>query len=356
MTKLKLSHSALNKYTMCGQLYKYHYIDKIRPKLTSSALPFGSAIDAAIESMLKNEDYIKAFIKKWEYGILVDGPCSISDNLYIQYLASDLDLDLLEKEDWILLDVVENKHDVAIAEAKSKIKTPFPRKKDKYVYNYACWLSLKRKGILMLKAFNEDIKPRIKEVIATQKYVKLINEEEDSVVGYVDLIAKLDDDKIYVIDVKTASKNYEEDSVRTSAQLASYCFSLKDEIKFNGAGFAVMHKKINKEEIKTCVECGHVSEGRHKTCPAKLNGKRCGGEWEIAYNYKATTQLILDSVPNKMQEAVVQNYDMANRAIKADVFIKDYAICNNMFGKRCPYYDLCHGKTINKEDFYFKEE
>lgn len=52
---LRLSHSQCSKYTQCPQAYKYHYIDRIRPKLSPASLLFGSALDAALNELLKPE-------------------------------------------------------------------------------------------------------------------------------------------------------------------------------------------------------------------------------------------------------------------------------------------------------------
>ena len=47
MSKVNLSYSAVEKYKFCPALYKYHYIDRIRPIQVGSPLPFGSALDEA---------------------------------------------------------------------------------------------------------------------------------------------------------------------------------------------------------------------------------------------------------------------------------------------------------------------
>lgn len=52
--KIQLSHSAAEKFNTCGAMYKYHYIDRIRPIAFGSALGFGGAFDEALNELLKS--------------------------------------------------------------------------------------------------------------------------------------------------------------------------------------------------------------------------------------------------------------------------------------------------------------
>ena len=64
----KISHSAWSKYLVCPKLYDLHYNQKLRPKGTTSALLFGSAIDAALNVMLlKTGDPYEEFKKHFEF-------------------------------------------------------------------------------------------------------------------------------------------------------------------------------------------------------------------------------------------------------------------------------------------------
>ena len=52
--KNTLSFSQLSKYATCAKAYDYHYNQKIREKTSSANLTFGSAIDDALNQILKD--------------------------------------------------------------------------------------------------------------------------------------------------------------------------------------------------------------------------------------------------------------------------------------------------------------
>src|ERR1700690_2666482 len=101
MSKVRLSHSAASLYQTCGKKYEYHYLNKLRSKTSSSALFFGSAVDAGTGAMLKNEgkDPNQVFTYLWTFADLNGTKTYLPTCTDIVYSDSDADSDLLEKSD-----------------------------------------------------------------------------------------------------------------------------------------------------------------------------------------------------------------------------------------------------------------
>lgn len=341
----RLSFSAVSKYLTCGKMYDFHYNKKLRPVNTGSALLFGSAFDKAIEASLSGSNDEEVFIKYWTSQNIKGLNIDLRFYDKIDYFKSDLDLDLLSLDDRAELDLYKPNSVSDIEEAISKVRqADFVRVREDVMayYKYACWLSLKNKGLLMLRAFDRDIRPRIKEVISLQRTVELANQEGDSVVGYVDMVVRLDDDRVVVVDLKTASKPYEENSVKLSSQLGLYSFALASEIPHDACAYAVIIKKPKKVYIKTCGVCGVVNTGSHKTCAEKVGSKRCGGEFNLETNFYCETQFIVDTIADRTKRMVVENFNEVNKALKADVYPRNLEVCTDYYGSLCPYFKLCH--------------
>lgn len=125
------------------------------------------------------------------------------------------------------------------------------------------WISMARKGALIIEAYAEQILPKIQEVFFVQKNIKLTNADGDSFVGVIDFCARWEDGKVYIFDNKTTSVKYKEDSVITSEQLSTYVEAMKDDIKIDGAGYITIPKKIRKQKLPLVpieVILGNISE------------------------------------------------------------------------------------------------
>ena len=75
----------------------------------------------------------------------------------------------------------------------------------------------------------------------------------------MDLIEEWEDGKTYLLDNKSSSVKYAEDSAKTGQQLPLYYYIKKDDYKLDGVGYIVMSKKINKNKVKTCKKCWNVN-------------------------------------------------------------------------------------------------
>lgn len=389
---IKLSHSGRSKWQQCGFSYKLHYLDKIRPVTFSSNLTFGSAVDAALNLLLEKKDEknalelaLQEFNKNFEQGF--DSQYNVVDlclNPNIEYGRYDFDGDLLEKKDWAeLFKYNANFYDMK-KDIESKIypkedseghkEDPVPwieiNEEDRMVYNYAVWKCLSRKGHILITQYYTDILPLIKKTLATQYAITLADGDGNELPGVVDLIAivhgdrlGLDYDPVVVIDNKTAAQAYKSDSVITSEQLAQYQATLNilaDDPehswnhKIDYAAFAVMIKKLDKNITKTCKDCGHVSNGSHKTCDNEVSkevtsrGKtsvktvRCNGAWDVEKEFFAKTQFIIDKISEEKEAEVLENSTTVKTCIEMGLFPKNYSMCKNVFGRPCQYLALCH--------------
>ena len=80
---------------------------------------------------------------------------------------------------------------------------------DKVFYNYANWISLVRKGVMMIEEYKRTILPQIDEVISIQKKVDLPNADGDNIIGFIDFTGKLKgEDFVRTCDNKTSGRKY----------------------------------------------------------------------------------------------------------------------------------------------------
>lgn len=364
MSNNKLSHSAMNKYQDCAKAFEYRYQKRIVSKYKSGALYFGSALDDALNVVLEDgpEKGKETFDKKWfaqpdnEYNVV-----KLQENEQITYSASDFDKDLLQKSDWAKLYAKITELDLSgdpiglfkdIAKEKSEKGWGNLKSEQRRYYNFANWLSLSRKGHLMLDEYIKNILPNIDEVLAVQKYVKITNPDGDIVRGYIDLVARWKDGSVVLIDNKTSSIEYEHDSVLKSPQLTLYKMILDRDPEWEHTiekcAYIVLRKGIKKDIKKICKSCGHIAEkgSRHKTCNNEVDSKRCEGEWDRQVKLSVDTQIIIDKIPEQVQDMVVENMTLINNSIKSGLFPRNFNACKKPWGL-CEYYDKC---WKNKDD------
>ena len=292
---INVSFSALDCFEQCSEKYRLRYKEKLSSEKIPSALFFGTAIDAAVElfllkkkqllsdrelDLLLTEDAYSVFDKtmKEQNGQLLER------NPLCEYFYSDFDANLLSAEDFKSLTKSYpsiTDWEEFFAYCKKYIKTHGELKTgSKIAFNNLCWLSLYRKGEMMLKAYERDIFPEIHEVFDIQKEVELINESGDKLRGKIDFIASFKDNPNvrHILDNKTSSEPYKEDSVANSVQLAIYC----EAENCDRAGYVVMEKKMRIKEPKarTQVIKDIISEEhKQKTfdiVEQKLNNIACG--------------------------------------------------------------------------------
>jgi len=346
----KLSHSSVNMFSDCSYKWKLHYQDKLRGNTASAALLFGSAIDKAVENLVIHKDLNKAkslFHNLWTDQEINGVKTNLQNNPDIVYANNDLDEELLPES----LNEFESAFRTTLSnvkERKNQVGFDNLSVEEKIVYNSANWEIAKVRGELMLDVVSDSILPKITNVLSTQEKIDLVNADGDSVVGYVDMVASWEGEDVPIVfDFKTSTRAYEEDSVKTSPQLALYVHALSDKYKTRKAGFIVLSKQIQKNRKKVCSKCGNDgSGGRHKTCAAEVDGKRCNGEWKETINPKAKLDVIIDTIPNRLEDIVLENMDATNKMIKNGIFTRNLNACVKPYG-RCVYYEKCHKDTEN---------
>lgn len=379
---VKISNSGMTRYSACGKSYEFHYIQKYRSLVKSSALCFGSAIDAGCNYMLENFDKrsepsslaeaIEIFKSTWTSQSDRDSQTKMTlrYSANIKYFKSDYDLDVLTDEDLIELGldspeaIIEYNNGRKIIDDELKangndwLAIPI---EDRLDYNEVNWFCLLRKGIYMLIAYHNEILPQFKSILTLQRYIELADEEGNLVNGIAEFVAELaSDGSICLVDNKSAGRPYEEDSVETSQQLALYYTILNIQATSNGewktpiknAAFAVLLKKMTKDKIKTCQTCGHVATGSHKLCDAKnASGQRCNGEWAVVTTTSGATQFVIGDINEAFGASVLENASTIVACIEKKIFPKNFSKCYDSYGGNCEFLALC---TKKDESSVFK--
>ncbi len=306
MQNNRLSFSAVEKFLNCPAAYKKYYIENMREKLTGSALIFGGALDKGLNDLLENkQDYTKSYEDLMNKTNLNGKQLDLSLTDLIQYGNQDFDMDILTQVEKDLLDLYcgtwkLKDHHQQLVQLKRQGELTGEALRE---FNYMSWLSLKRKGLMFLEAYKEQILPNIKRVIEIQKYFSIKNEEGDEFIGYIDFIAEYKDGRIVIFDNKTTSSAYKEDSARTSKQLASYLGALQ-ELGFN---FGTQNVYVGYIAINKTV--------RKKKEPL------------------VNIQVIIDKIPDQLVDSVFEDYDKVNSAIHAGQFPENYPDCSSKYGK-----------------------
>lgn len=206
--------------------YFLHYLLRLRPTESGSALFFGAALDEALNSLLNdkkegresNVEKAKAvFLKEFTMQTIDGVDRYLYDPGVVKFSKADLDESLLTKED-----------------RGSGLNLS--------------WCSMNRKGQILIEEYAEQVLPRLEKVLLVQHEINLTNEAGDTFTGIVDLVAQIDG-KVYLCDNKSTSITYAADSANESQQLATYYEALRDEYKLDGVMYITIPKKIRKRKM-----------------------------------------------------------------------------------------------------------
>jgi hypothetical protein len=349
-----LSNTKVDKYEDCQKLYKYHYIDRIRPYYTTSALVFGSAVDEALNELLKTRmkksgeilDYKQLFFGKMQYFNYNKKTFDVKNDDIVKYYKSDYMKELLNNAQLTNLSeyLQENGYEtinpiIVMDQLLKAVSTSKLDLVDQKFYDLCCYECLISKGLMMLEAFKTNLLPQIIEVTSIQDKIDIKDNDGNNIIGYVDFIAKLKYGGVYVCDNKTSSKKYSENSVKESQQLSIY----SEYLNINKGAYFVLNKKVRKTAIKTCQICGVITNGREKTCKEGGSGKkRCNGDFDIIYKLSIDTQLIKDEISEKFKDVTFDKIDNVLEGINNNKFEKTGVLKKCFFyGNKCPYYTRC---------------
>ncbi len=314
---MKLSWSSTQTYLENPRKFLLKYILKYREKTIGSALVFGNAIDKGLNILLttKNvqvaEEYAIEELTRYKLNGEV---LELNNTDKVIYSNSDIDLDLLEESqalgyEPVLAELLEAKRNEGLDPEQQRI------------FNQIANLCLKEKARMIIKAYNEQIMPNIKEVLFVQQPFTITNDINDEFIGFIDLKCVWDDGTIKGIvrfDNKTTSKKYEDNSVAESGQLATY--DVADDYSADYSGFIAIHKKIRKNKEP-----------------------------------RVRIQVIIDNVSQETIDKTFEDYDRVNMLVKRGEFPANCESCKiNKYNQRCQYYDICfhndYSNVIIKKD------
>jgi hypothetical protein len=347
---IRLSHSARGKHDHCPMMYKLHYLDKIRPLGSTSALLFGSAVDKACENYMLEKNQFKAkqmFKDEWKKVqdgfIEEDGSTTAVD-----YHSNDFDHELLVQPDNELI-----LKDTVYETVASLVKAG----EEKERIAYANWVSMYRKGIMLVKTFIEWVDENVETVLEAQTAIELEDDEGNKVTGLADFVIKIHGyDHPILVDLKTAGRYYERGSVKESEQLALYYTYFKNTKypTMERAAFLVLNKQIKKNRVKTCQKCGTVTTGREKTCAVGDKKDRCHGEFDVDITPEVVLQYIHDEIPQEFIDATVERFNLCLASIQTGEFEKNLDGCARYYGRECPYVKYCESGCM--DGLYKKED
>jgi hypothetical protein len=315
---LKVSHSRLERYKQCSESYRLYSEERLSGIKINSPLFFGSAIDAALELFLLKK---KVLLTERELSLQLEETAftmfdktmreqngiQLETNPLCDYFASDFDPNVFKVEDLKLLDNTYNLSDYfqfwEDCNKQIQLKKEL-HNSDRVIFNHMNWLSLYRKGELLLAAYEAEILPEIEEVFEIQKETQLKNAAGDELNGKIDFTAsfKTEPGVKYVSDHKTSSKAYTDDSVVNSPQLNIYCEA--EDIP-RGA-FVVLEKKIRIKEpkVRTAIIKDTIDEGKK--------------------------EIIFDEIDKVLHNIASREFHKMESPKKC-----------YFYGKRCEFYELC---------------
>jgi hypothetical protein len=320
-------------------MYELYYVEKVRSVFQSTSLLFGSAMDGALNRLLleckqyPTQEDLDIIIRKSAEDIFLELWNPVLNMEYVVYTKKDYDESLLEKEDidqvlqFILNNFKELYPESSVADMDLDplqcVEAMIDYKSGKGKLNItqhnliglASWMSLKRKGFLLLDVYRRDVLPLIEYVHDIQITINVADDDENVLEGFTDFTASFKDEPgvVYIVDNKTSSRPYKEDSVRTSEQLSTYDIQLK----LGKGAYVVMEKDIRKKEPRV-----------------RIN-------------------IIRDSISDDLVEATLDRFDEAVYIINKGEFPENKESGCRPFGQLCDYYGLCHKGSM---DFLVKKE
>lgn len=328
---MKLSYSKMQKYEQCPALYDFHYNKKLRSKYIGSPLFFGSAIDDAVgvlklplkKKLTKKEKEIKdnhtaldMFKSRMTWMQHNKEQINIQTYPYVNYSKADIDTTNLKDEDMEQIngrffdEPYDRKGLQEYAEYTHKqIKLQKKVEKEDFIaYNQICWMSLYRKGELIIQKYEEEIIPQIEEIVSLQEEICITNDNGDEITGFIDdvRIYKDEPNVYYINDDKTSSKPYKQEQLDESPQLSTYAW-YKD---IPNVSYTVMEKNIRKREPRV-----------------RIN--------------------ILKGISNsEYKDEVLDNYENTLHLINEGNFEPNFDSGCKFYGAKCLYHDICHKGTM----------
>jgi hypothetical protein len=356
----RTSYSQNSTYISCSKHWYLSYVEKWESPVSGASLYFGSAIDAGVTAMLEGKsNWLNVFKDRWHKAYSFGTSTDVYDNPDIAYANKDFDEYVFEPKDIITLEGYVIELGLNSLNPIELYKDIASRKKNPYksispvelrYFNRASWLSLRKKGELLLNKFNTDFYPKIKKVISTQQRGSITDQATgDSIVGYIDMVLELDGyDKPIIFDLKTAAQPYEQEDIDLTQQLTLYSAMKGADYNTDLVGYVVLCKNIPKDDVSYCSVCNHKKSGRHATCDNVLpTGSRCSGKWIDTKVCNPQIQVLVQKKTKAQIDDLLTDMSNVILAMKNNIFYKDISKCNNWYGGRCPMYEGCHNNDFS---------
>lgn len=355
----RTSYSQNSTYISCPQHWDFLYNQKYRSAAEGASTYFGMAVDVAIRALLEGDaKYVQMFYDRWENAFENGKAKPVYGNDNIVYSHYDFDEHVLDQADKTTLQQWAAELNLgpsvdpislfkSVAAAK---KNPYKKisKEELSYFNRASWLSLKRKGKILIESFRTQFQPKIKKIISIQEYGKIEDPNSgDAVVGFIDMILEIDGySKPIIFDLKTAASPYTQENIELTDQLTTYAAMKGVEHNTDLVGYIVLCKNIPKEKVSLCANCGHTKSTRHATCDNVINNARCGGQWNETIALRPEVQVLVEKKSPEQVNAMLQDVSNIVLAMKQRIIYKNTSKCHNWYGGKCPYFNACH-----KNDF-----
>jgi hypothetical protein len=340
---MRISFSQRDVYNQCSEKWRLHYKEKIRTDRIGSALFFGRACDEAFNRLLlakkthlteEDKEFMEKsamdhFYDNMKEMVMNDETVFLKNSIKPLYFNSDYTPELFEDKDLseiydraCELDLVlrdEDELEQFVKECRAIIKNDNKLEEEElFLFNLIHWLSLKKKGELMVEAYAKEVLPKIHEVHSIQEMVDL-KDEGDHLVGAIDFTCTFteDPDLLFIVDNKTSSRPYKKDSVYYSEQLATY-----SEYKgIKHCAYIVVEKSIRK---------------RHP---------------------RVRTNIIKDVIPEETLDKTFDNFTDVIYNIKEKKFkkLQEPKKCF-FFGRKCDFYNYCWNNKDMSDLINLKEK
>lgn len=301
--------------------------------------------------LLGKLDYMNVYRDNWIQQTKYGKTTIIYDNDKIAYAHADFDemvlgpQDLERMTEWATELKLDGTNPVALYKSIAKDKkNPYKRTSSEELkyFNRTSWLSLMKKGEILIESFKDQFLPRVKKVHAVQKETKL-GDGTHSIMGVIDMVIELEGyDKPIIFDLKTSAQPYTPDKIDITEQLTLYLAMEGANYQTNLAGYVILVKNIPKETVAVCKNCQHIKDSRHQTCNNVVNDVRCNGEWDSKTLLKPEVQVMIAEKSEAQINDLLNDYNNVIHAMDQNIIYKNMDKCSNWFGSKCQYYALCH--------------
>lgn len=305
--KIRLSHSAIEKFNLCSEKYRLHYIEGYRTQSIGSALFFGTSYGNAVQEMTKEnlsiEEAKHRFDKYFSITEINGEKINLEDTDKARYFKGDLKIEYVPLEIIKITEpkILENLDDIFKLQNEGKLHYDYQRD-----LNRLCWHSMRYKGHRLIESYAKEILPKIKKVYGIEEPINLeTNDGTAHLIGYIDMICdyELDDGKVVKVlfDNKTSAKPYPKNSIIEKQQLTIY------------------------EYAKEIGNVGYI----------------------VAIKDTFKIQVLIGQIPQDVQEKYINIIDETLHNIKEKKFEKNPKSCR-AFGQVCEFYDICFKNDDSK--------